>query len=105
MSPMPIRSGKASRPDGVEGTSFLEVSDRVESVDFVVSLVSSFGLERAESSSAITRFSFSSSGSGLTTACFAVSSALGCPPKWKTLSLFLVAVETGIGGLSCRGFE
>lgn len=34
-----------------------------------------------------------------------IVSALDCPLNWKALSLFLVAVDTATGHLSCKGFE
>lgn len=48
-------------------------------------------------------FSFSSSESRLITD-FVAFLVVDPPPNWNTLSLFFVAVDIGIGGLSCNRF-
>lgn len=99
ISPMPMRSGNASFGAGVEGTFLLELLGKADSCDCVASV----SAVAADCSPATSWFSFSSCCNRLIEGCFANPSSLGCPANWKTESLFLVAVETGIGGFSRSG--
>ena len=106
ISPIPIRSGKSSLLAGVEGTSFLAKSgnEGCSSSSFFASSCTSASTSPLGFDPIAPSFSFSSSDSRVITV-LSIFSALFWPLNWKMLSLFFVAVEIGIGGFSCSGFD
>jgi hypothetical protein len=80
------------------------VPGKADSGNAVLAVAMSLGSAAVDCAAAMTRFSLSSSDNRLIISGFVVSLPVDWPPNWKTESLFLLAVETGIGGFSRSGF-